>query len=159
MRFECTECSSLFQLLSSSDPFSGTVFDSSTPAVAFSSSLAPECVASGTIWCGCVSLHSSRSATRLVAVATIEEGSASVTFPSDPNLPPDDFQGRDLDAPGDSQRRPVRHSAHGKSAKLGKTHTQVPPSIVSFDWGPLPKAKPMSTLPADLRPVGSSKNE
>lgn len=65
---------------------------------------------------------------------------------------------RDTEGGGDIQRRPSRQFAHQKSVKLGKTTAQVPSSIVSFDWGPLPKAQPMSTLPSDIRPKLTGKN-
>lgn len=48
--------------------------------------------------------------------------------------------------------RGSRHSVHAKAPPLGKTHAKVPSEIRSFDWGPLPGAKPMTSLPADVRP-------
>ncbi|KAH8117765.1 hypothetical protein DFH11DRAFT_857205 [Phellopilus nigrolimitatus] len=59
---------------------------------------------------------------------------------------------RDEDSSAETQRRHFRQSAHAKSVKLGKTQAKLPSSIVSFDWGPLPGAKPMISLPSDIRP-------
>lgn len=47
------------------------------------------------------------------------------------------------------QRR-ARNSKHDKPVKLGRTHQRVPSDIKTFDWGPLPGAKPLTTLPADV---------
>ncbi|EJD06661.1 uncharacterized protein FOMMEDRAFT_17163 [Fomitiporia mediterranea MF3/22] len=74
-------------------------------------------------------------------------------LPVDLDASLDDLRDRDEGTSGDNSRRTQRHSAHHqKSVRLGKTQTQVPASITAFDWGPLPKAKPMATLPVDIRP-------
>lgn len=54
--------------------------------------------------------------------------------------------------------RGSRHSVHAKAPPLGKTHAKVPSEIRSFDWGPLPGAKPMTNLPADVRPEMARKS-
>ena len=52
-------------------------------------------------------------------------------------------------------RRASRQTRHTNSVKLGKTHTRVPSSISNFDWGPLPKVAPMTSLPVSIRPETS----
>lgn len=59
------------------------------------------------------------------------------------------------DGRGSLDRRASRQSRHTNSVKLGKTHTRVPSSISNFDWGPLPGAAPMTTLPVNIRPETS----
>lgn len=60
-----------------------------------------------------------------------------------------------LDLAGDymhdaGHRGRMRNTKHENSAKLGKTHTRVPSDIKAFDWGPLPSAKPLTSLPVSL---------
>lgn len=47
------------------------------------------------------------------------------------------------------QRR-TRSTKHDKPVKLGRTHHRVPSDIKTFDWGPLPSAKPITSLPVDI---------
>lgn len=60
--------------------------------------------------------------------------------------------------PEQDQRRPARHFTHARPVKLGKAHSPLPPSVVSFDWGPLPKAQPVSALPFEIKPLFGAKN-
>lgn len=56
-------------------------------------------------------------------------------------------------SPYDSRHSRARLATHAKSVPLKRDgHTRVPSSITSFDWGPLPGAKPMSNLSPDVRP-------
>ncbi|KAL5503904.1 hypothetical protein ACEPAH_7975 [Sanghuangporus vaninii] len=77
--------------------------------------------------------------------------------PAELDLSSDSLGTPEQDTGSESQRRPLRHFAHAKPVKLGKTQSPVPSSIATFSWGPLPKVNPVSSLPFEIKPVFDSK--
>ncbi|OCB85280.1 hypothetical protein A7U60_g7585 [Sanghuangporus baumii] len=77
--------------------------------------------------------------------------------PAELDLSSDPLGAPEQDTGSESQRRTLRHFAHAKPVKLGKTQSPVPSSIAAFSWGPLPKVNPVSSLPFEIKPVFDSK--
>lgn len=86
------------------------------------------------------------------SIANRAEQFTSTPFPEDESL---EFNDLDSDAAQGSAAElrsgRTRKSSHQKSVQLGRTHQRVPTTIVTFDWGPMPAAKPLTQLSSDLR--------
>lgn len=68
-----------------------------------------------------------------------------------PSLNTYDGPGKGASPPGSAGRRSVAPKHHAKSVTLRSTPTVGAAPKPSFDWGPLPGIKPMTTLSSDLR--------
>jgi len=81
-------------------------------------------------------------------------GGGSRSFPTPftpPQLNVSESMGRGASPPGSVGRRSIAQKYHAKSVPLKSTHTAGTTPKSSFDWGPLPGIKPMTTIPSDLR--------
>ena len=68
-----------------------------------------------------------------------------------PALNANDSVGKGVSPPGSVGRRSIAQKHHAKSVPLRSTSTVGATPKPSFDWGPLPGIKPMTTLSPDLR--------
>ena len=74
-------------------------------------------------------------------------GDAGIEIPPLPDSQPPDNS-------NEHARRSTRSiTHHAKPVKLGQTPSKPNSSIASFDWGPLPPTKPLSSLPFNLTSV------
>ena len=76
-------------------------------------------------------------------------GGGSTLFATPFTLPP--LGGSSSSPPASTGRRGNAQKYHSKSVPLKSAPTGSTPPKTSFDWGPLPGIKPMTTLSSDLR--------
>lgn len=92
--------------------------------------------------------------TRTPTLDNMQKPRSGMMLPSNPLWPPVEESPSSPSLSELSRQGYMRsqQSRHSKPIPLGKRHERVPSAVTSFDWGPLPGVKPMTTLSSDVRP-------